>query len=1479
MLAALALGMSVAGCDQAVNTDVGQSAEAGLTYVGATEDGTPVELFIEDGTYVVKLGEKVVSGGTATEAANGTWAFTSDSGAAFTAKASKDGLTLEGTITKEFDGEDFHELYPVEAPPRDGADYRVSLNTAAIHVFPSTARGYAKTDVKAHAVIITNSGNRPTGELTLAVSNALASGAFTLNKDTIPSIAAGAKATFTVKPALGLDADTYTAKVTVTGSNDISAAFNIRFTVNNAEGNEGEDEEAEGEEDEGEDEEDDGNGNEGEEDEDEEEDPKPAPVYGIDLSETETLVFDAATFGYKPLTAKTVTVTNSGNQPTGELTLAVSNTVPSGAFTLNKDAIPSIAVGATATFTVVPAGNLAVGTYTATVSVSGANGGTGAPIAAGFGVSFVVKPVPTYGIGLDVSGVYPFPDETFGYKPLTAKPVNITNTGNQPTGDLTLSVSDTVPPGAFGLNKDAIPSIPAEGTATFTVVPAGNLAVGTYTATVSVSGGGTGAPITATFVVSFEVKPVPAYGISLDAGGLDASGTYAFPDAILGYGALEAKTVSISNIGNQPTGGLTVSAGTDFEITAPANGTIASIPVNDHATFSVRPRTGLAARAAPYTATVTVSGGSADAPISAAFNVSFVVIATYGIDLSEPEPFPDAIFGYTTRAAKTVTVRNTGNQPTGGLTVSAGTDFEITAPANGTIASIPVNDHATFSVRPRTGLDAGTHTATVSVTGDNGISATFGVSFNVIAATYGVTLSGNGMAIGTGYTHTFGTVTLPNYTQPAALSVTLTNTGNQPTGDLSVALSGMTSSWTLPPASTLASIAAGATGSFSVRPKGDLAAGTHTATVSVSNANGGTGAPITASFGVSFTVKPVPVYAITLSGNGGGLGAAHNFGALTLPNYIPTALSVTVSNTGNQPTGNLSLALAGTDYTSFTLGARQIPDIAPGANALFTVAPASGQSVGNYAATVMVIGANIETRSFGVSFEVKPVPTYGISLSRTETLAFPDTTVGYAAHTPQTITITNTGNQPTGDLTLALTGAASEWNLAQSPVASIAAGGTGSFTIAPVHGLGIGSYSGTVAVIGDNGIGTLSFGVSFKVEAGTFANLLAYFTETGTPVSTSYNLPSGNETYTTVRNLTSTSGFVNLVIDGGGRVVTGNANRVTVGLGWTLTLRNITLKKIPFTVAAGGKLVLDTGAIVDDNAATGITVNDGTLEMKAGAFVKGSKASGILLNNAASRLTMTGGTVSGNSAVYGGGVKMDSGQFTMSGGLISANTATVGTNTPGGGGGVRVGTGTTFTMTGGEISGNTASANTPIDTYGNGGAGVFVAGTFTMSGTAKISGNNASHLNQADTCGGGVYVTGTFNMNGGTISGNSNTRIGGGVGVRGVFNMTGGEISGNNTLRGGGVALEYYAGGRFNMSGGIIKNHNVAQYGGGVFVSINNTFHMTGGDITANSAGSYGGGVYTSISDSLTGNPSIGSKVNDGRGSIYGNTPNNKGYN
>jgi hypothetical protein len=111
--------------------------------------------------------------------------------------------------------------------------------------------------------------------------------------------------------------------------------------------------------------------------------------------------------------------------------------------------------------------------------------------------------------------------------------------------------------------------------------------------------------------------------------------------------------------------------------------------------------------------------------------------------------------------------------------------------------------------------------------------------------------------------------------------------------------------------------------------------------------------------------------------------------------------------------------------------------------------------------------------------------------------------------------------------------------------------------------------------------------------------------------------------------------------------------------------------------------------------------------------------------------------------------------------------------------------------------------------------------------SGKISGNNGDG-------GVAVYTGGFFEMTGGTIADNSGWRFGGGVWVDGSFNMTGNAIIANNTAgrNGWGVFVAYN--GVFNMAGNsMITNNNIGHWiscsGCGVFN--NGVFEMTGNSI------------------------------------------------
>ncbi|MDR1901800.1 MAG: hypothetical protein LBQ88_05885 [Treponema sp.] len=238
----------------------------------------------------------------------------------------------------------------------------------------------------------------------------------------------------------------------------------------------------------------------------------------------------------------------------------------------------------------------------------------------------------------------------------------------------------------------------------------------------------------------------------------------------------------------------------------------------------------------------------------------------------------------------------------------------------------------------------------------------------------------------------------------------------------------------------------------------------------------------------------------------------------------------------------------------------------------------------------------------------------------------------------------------------------------------------------------------------------------------------------------------------------------NNAADGGNYTITLSANASIApkmlsynGKNVNITLAGGSTERTVYLVQPGPSLTVDSGVTLtlDNN----LTLQGRNGNADALVWVDNG---GMLVMNAGSK-------VSGNtSSSYGGGVFVSGGTFTMSGGTISGNTASSG---GGGGGGVFV-SGGTFTMSGGTISGNTASSAS----VGKGG-GVYVSsgGTFTMSG-GTISGNTAS-----SSFGGGVYVyLGAFTMSGGTISGNSSASGGGVAVTSGTFTKQGGTIYGSN---------------------------------------------------------------------------------------------------
>jgi len=112
---------------------------------------------------------------------------------------------------------------------------------------------------------------------------------------------------------------------------------------------------------------------------------------------------------------------------------------------------------------------------------------------------------------------------------------------------------------------------------------------------------------------------------------------------------------------------------------------------------------------------------------------------------------------------------------------------------------------------------------------------------------------------------------------------------------------------------------------------------------------------------------------------------------------------------------------------------------------------------------------------------------YGISLDPATDKDFGSVAERYAAQTPHSVTVNNMGDQ-TAEVTIALSGAnGSSFSLSTASIPSIAAGGSGNFTVAPKTGLAAGTYKATVTstvTVADGVIiASQSFDVNFTVTS------------------------------------------------------------------------------------------------------------------------------------------------------------------------------------------------------------------------------------------------------------------------------------------------------------------------------------------------------------------------------------------------------------
>ena len=304
-----------------------------------------------------------------------------------------------------------------------------------------------------------------------------------------------------------------------------------------------------------------------------------------------------------------------------------------------------------------------------------------------------------------------------------------------------------------------------------------------------------------------------------------------------------------------------------------------------------------------------------------------------------------------------------------------------------------------------------------------------------------------------------------------------------------------------------------------------------------------------------------------------------------------------------------------------------------------------------------------------------------------------------------------------------------------------------------------------------------------------------------------------------------------------------------------LTLMNITLDGGNLTYAGNGGIVSVMGNYSQLMVAEGTTLRNSTVVVDAAKEEGTTGFGGAIYAAANTAVTLSGGSITSNSAANGGAMYA-LGTVNVTGGEITANHATVNNDGEYGlGGGLYVGG--RLTMSNGTIGAN-GSANTAAS-----GAGVYLAGTGSFTGGTIA-------YNIATTAGGGVYAAADVSLSGTAITNNTagnSTAAGNGGGVymdgasltmsTGVIRANSASALGDEGGLGGGVYIG--TGASIAMSGGSIggtaaSDKNEAASGAGVYLAADSSAStFTGGAIAYNTASGNGGGLYTAKNVTLSG--------------------------
>ncbi|MCL2786902.1 MAG: Ig-like domain-containing protein [Micrococcales bacterium] len=684
-----------------------------------------------------------------------------------------------------------------------------------------------------------------------------------------------------------------------------------------------------------------------------------------------------------------------------------------------------------------------------------------------------------------------YPSIIEGFAPLSETVVTITNTGTGSLTGLTASLHGSDFEISTGLSGTTV----ARGdSVTVRVRPKTGLVAGQYADTLSIMGD---RGISLVVTLSFDVTSTAKVTISPTA--------FTYAPREEGYVQADLQKFTITNLGTETVSGLSaLLSGTDFGLVGNLGGV--TLAPGEQTWVSAYPKAGLAPGVHSDGLSITAGTGS-DFRILKTADLTFTVTHKPAVTAVVVSPSTASVQRGLKQQFR-VAVTSVGGAPSGVDWSVDGTNSQINA--NGLLTVGAGETASSLTVKATSLFDRGVFDeATVTVT-----------DTPVTSAIVGLTVRPSVASVLKGQTQRFSAdvLTQGGADTSVAWSVNGTDSSIDPNGLLTVGAGETSGSLTVTATSSFDNSKSGtATVTVTedqpapailgvvVAPEAvDVLKGTTQQFSASVSAQGG------ASTGVTWTVDSTAGSTIGVNGlltvAAGETKSTLKVTATSVADATKSASAI-VTVTSTAPSQEVlsvavvpdSVVMRANDQQQFSAttlvqggAARTVNWTVSGGNSAQTAISASGllSIAFDETATALTVTATSTAdatksgRAFVTITDAPPSAIYGFSLDTT-THAFPSATEGYAsAPAARTVVIANAGNQQTGVLTLALSGAnADSYALSADTIASIADGGTGSFTVAPKAALKAGTHTATVTVSGGNGMVSQSLVLLFIVGA------------------------------------------------------------------------------------------------------------------------------------------------------------------------------------------------------------------------------------------------------------------------------------------------------------------------------------------------------------------------------------------------------------